>query len=156
MSLGAGYVTLAYIELMRRVGLTEPTSFTLYDAWAHASPRVVLKEGATRVLGLLQDPVRHFYRPALYRDIVPTLPPGLLYPYRHLDIGYKLDPENQEGYFVTVRPSEIDHGKENDPDSSWDYHGEAFHRIYYQLPLMLCVPVPERYYEGIKKVLDTQ
>jgi hypothetical protein len=156
VSLGAGYVTLAYIELIRRIGLIEPTSFTLYDAWAHASPRVVLKEGATMVRELLQDPVRHFYRLALYHDIVPTLPPGLLYAYRHLDIGYKLDPEDGEGNFATVRLSEIDHGKANDPDSSWDYHREAFHRIYYRLQLILCAPGPERYYEAIKKVLDNQ
>jgi hypothetical protein len=154
MSMGAGYVTLAYIELIRRIGLTEPTSFTLYDAWSHASLRVVLKEGAARARELLQDPVRHFYRCTLYRDIVPTLPPGVLHLYTHLDIGYKLDPDNEEGHFVVVRPSEIDHGKENDPDPTWNKHGEAFCPIYYQLPLMLCAPVPELYYEGIKKVLQ--
>lgn len=87
---------------------------------------MVLKDGATKVQGLLQNPVRNVYRPARYRDIVPTLPPGLLYPYRHLDIGYKLDPEDEEGNFVTVRPSEIINGKENDSDASWDYHCEAF------------------------------
>lgn len=141
-SLGAGYATLAYIELIRRIGLAGPTSFALYDAWVYGSPRVVLNAGAKRVKALLDDPVRHFYRPARNGDLVPTVPVVVgIHTYKHLDIGYKLAPGNNEGNFVTLRPSEIDKLPINDAVPSndpWKYHW------------------PEMYYEGVKKVLDTQ
>jgi len=142
-SLGAGYATLAYIELIRRVALTEPTSFALYDAWVFGSPRVVLNAGAKKVKALLNDPVRHIYRPARNGDIVPTLPVVVgLYTYKHVDIGYKLAPGNAQGKYVTVRPSEVDKLPINDPvpaaPNSWKYHW------------------PPMYYEGIKKVLDSE
>jgi len=137
-SLGAGYGSLAYVELIRRVALTAPTSFTLYDAWVFGSPRVMLNDGVKRVKTLLENPVRHFYRPAREGDIVPTLPYLIPRVYKHLDIGYKLSPDSKTGQFVTVRPSEIDKPPINDAPASWEYHW------------------PHMYYKGIKKVLDPE
>jgi hypothetical protein len=92
---------------------------------------VVLNAGAKRVKALLENPVRHFYRPARNGDLVPTLPVVVgIRTYKHLNIGYKLAPGNQEGKFVTVRPSEIDNLPINDavpaPPNSWKYHCKIF------------------------------
>lgn len=123
------------MELIRRVGLAEPTSFALYDAWAFGSPRVLLNAGVKRVKALLENPVRHFYRPARYGDLVPTIPLIVgLHTYKHLDIGYKLTPGDPDGNYVSVRPSEIDKIPINDPvpapPNTWKYHCEAFHCVH--------------------------
>ena len=103
------------MELIRRIGLSEPTSFALYDAWVFGSPRVLLNAGAKRVRELLKDTGRHFYRPARNGDLVPTVPVLVgNHIYKHLDIGYKLAPGNAQRKFVTVRPSEIDAPPIND------------------------------------------
>jgi hypothetical protein len=140
-SLGSGYATLTYIELIRRIGLAEPTSFALYDAWAFGADRVILNAGAKKVKTVLQDSMRHFYRPAREGDVAATRPhpPIIGNPiYKHLDIGYNLNPEDPDGKYVTVRPSEIDKPPVNDDPSSSKFHP------------------PPMYYKGIKKVLDTQ
>ena len=165
-SLGAGYATLAYIELIRRLTLTTPTSFTLHDAWAFGSPRVLLNAGAKRLKSLLlppQNPVRHFYRPARNGDIVPTLPVVVgNHTYKHVDVGYKLAPGNKEGRFVTLRPSEVDKVPVNDavplPPNAWKYHCRGF-GTYWEIVtdvFFFCVLGPPMYYEGIKKVLDSE
>jgi hypothetical protein len=117
--------------------------------------------GAKKVKTLLENPIRHFYRPARNGDIVPTIPLVVgLRIYKHLDIGYKLDPENQDGNFITVRASEIDKDPINDdvpsPPNAWMYHCRAF---YYLIPYMKMLTNilrtgPEMYYEGIEKVLS--
>jgi len=87
----------------------------------------MLNAGVKKVEALLNNPVRHFYRPALEGDIVPTIPLIVRFHiYKHLDVGYKLSPDSETGQFVTVRPSEIDAPWDNDSPSSWEFHCKAF------------------------------
>jgi hypothetical protein len=103
-------------------------SFALYDAWVFGAARVVLNAGAKKVRTILQDPIRHFYRPARKGDTAATRPVIDGNPiYKHLDIGYKLDPEDPDGKYVTVRCSEIDKPQMNDEPNSKKFHREAFH-----------------------------
>jgi len=138
-SLGSGYATLAFIELVRRIGLAECTPFALYGAWAFGAGRVVLNAGAKKAMEVIQDSNRYFYRPVRHHDIVPTQP-GTVNgnTYIHLDSGYKLSPEDLEGEYVTDCQSEIDNVQINDQITSWYFHK------------------PQRYYDAIKKVLETQ
>jgi len=144
MSLGAGYATLFYVELIRRINLikdTAPRSYDLKDLWSYASPRVGRDAFAARVQTLMQaNPDKHIYRATRFHDLVPTIPPLYYVPgndgYKHVGEGWKLSPD-EEAYLV-ARKNEVGTNTtiENDPKpNSWDFHW------------------PKMYYEGITKVL---
>jgi len=138
-SLGAGYATLAYIELIR--GYQDNGPFSLYDLWTFGSPRVGPNDFAKKVKEILTT--RNHWRITRNGDGVPTVPnlpyylPGVGWiAYKHLDIGYKLTPGQDTK--VTERPTEIDESIENDlvPIDFFLYHW------------------PPMYYEGVKAVIE--
>jgi len=141
-SLGAGYATLAYVELIRRLDLvkdTAPRSYDLKDLWSIASPRTGRNAFAAKVQELLVDtPDRHIYRLTRFHDIVPTVPPVIPVPgiqgYKHVGEGWKLSPDEED--YLVPRKDEVGTTIENDPKpNSMEFHW------------------PWMYYEGIVKVL---
>ncbi|KAF9532852.1 Alpha/Beta hydrolase protein [Crepidotus variabilis] len=129
-SLGAGYSIVAYLELVRRVTATTPTSFVLQDLWNYGAPRVFLAEGAKKLAEVLKNTTRHAYRAANLGDIVPTLPPVFG---THVDIGYKLDPNAAAATnYITVRESELEGRQPNDAVPSPDTWQKHWPQVYYQ------------------------
>ena len=106
---------------------------------------------------------RRLYRHARRYDLVPNLPATDMsgHVYKHVDVGYRLTP-NAEGPNATLwneRRSEINTIQFNDGyplDDSWQFHCEYFAIIVRRVrEADFFRPGPPRYYEAIKKILDT-
>jgi hypothetical protein len=142
-SLGAGYATLAYVELIRRLNLREssPRSYDLKDLWSIASPRTGRNSFAAKVEEVMAaTPDRHIYRLTRFHDIVPTVPPLYYVPgtdgYKHVGEGWKLSPDEED--YVVPRKNEVGTTIENDPKpNSMEEHWPW---IYYAAVLKVLRP----------------